>query len=129
MSDQNFANNASGVAIRYKLLGLEQIRLEKVKWMKKALFKRLQMISGFLSTKSKVFDPLTIGITFKANLPQNSQEIAQFVQMLNGITSKSTQLTQLGDDIVPDVKTELETIAEEQEQASNNGFNFASAGQ
>ncbi|CAM3171277.1 phage portal protein [Lactococcus laudensis] len=129
MSDQNFANNASGVAIRYKLLGLEQIRLEKVKWMKKALFKRLQMISGFLSTKSKVFDPLTIGITFKANLPQNSQEIAQFVQMLNGITSKSTQLAQLGDDIVPDVKVELETIAEEQEQASNNGFNFASVGQ
>ena len=97
--------------------------------MKKALFKRLQMISGFLSTKSKVFDPLTIGITFKANLPQNSQEIAQFVQMLNGITSKSTQLTQLGDDIVPDVKVELETIAEEQENASNNGFNFASVGQ
>jgi hypothetical protein len=87
------------------------------------------MISGFLSTKSKVFDPLTIGITFKANLPQNSQEIAQFVQMLNGITSKSTQLTQLGDDIVPDVKVELETIAEEQEQASNNGFNFVSVGQ
>lgn len=129
MSDQNFANNASGVAIRYKLLGLEQIRLEKVKWMKKALFKRLQMISIFLSTKSKSFDPLSIGITFKANLPQNSQEIAQFVQMLNGITSKSTQLTQLGDDIVPDVKVELETIAEEQEQASNNGFNFASVGQ
>ena len=129
MSDQNFANNASGVAIRYKLLGLDQIRLEKVKWMKKALFKRLQMISDFLSTKSKAFEPLSIGITFKANLPQNSQEIAQFVQMLNGITSKSTQLTQLGDDIVPDVKAELETIAEEQEQASNNGFNFASSGQ
>lgn len=122
MSDQNFANNASGVAIRYKLLGLEQIRLEKVKWMKKALFKRLQMISGFLSTKSKVFDPLTIGITFKANLPQNSQEIAQFVGLLSGITSKSTQLTQLGDDIVPDVNAELETIAKEQATAQDSGF-------
>lgn len=122
MSDQNFANNASGVAIRYKLLGLEQIRLEKVKWMKKALFKRLQMISVFLTTKSESFDPLTIGITFKANLPQNSQEIAQFVQMLNGVTSKSTQLTQLGDGIVPNVKIELETIAQEQEDAANNGF-------
>lgn len=122
MSDQNFANNASGVAIRYKLLGLEQIRLEKVKWMKKALFKRLQMISVYLKTKEKTYDPLEIGITFKANLPQNSQEIAQFVQMLQGITSKATMLTQLGDDIVPDVQSELETIAEEQEQTGNNGF-------
>ena len=122
MSDQNFANNASGVAIRYKLLGLEQIRIEKVKWMKKALFKRLQMISDFLSTKSKAFDPLTIGITFKANLPQNSQEIAQFVGLLSGITSKSTQLTQLGYDIVPDVNAELETIAKEQATAQDSGF-------
>lgn len=122
MSDQNFANNASGVAIRYKLLGLEQIRLEKVKWMKKALFKRLQMISDYLSTKSKAFDPLSIGITFKANLPQNSQEIAQFVGLLSGITSKSTQLTQLGADIVPDVNAELETIAKEQAAAQDSGF-------
>ena len=121
MSDENFANNASGVAIRYKLLALEQLRLEKIKWMRKALLTRLKMISN-LSTHGESFDPVEIGITFKANLPQNSQEIAQFVQQLMGITSRATMLTQLGEDIVPDVQTELNRIAEEKESIEGNGF-------
>lgn len=122
MSDEQFAGNASGVAIRYKLLPLEQLRLEKVKWMRKALFTRLQMISEYLNAYEKTFDPLEIGITFKANLPQNVQEIAEFVKNLSGITSKATMLTQLGPEIVPDVQVELETIEAEKEDAKENSF-------
>lgn len=122
MSDEQFAGNASGVAIRYKLLALEQLRLEKIKWMRKGLLARLQMIAGFLAAKGQAFDPLDIGITFKANLPQNSTEIAEFVSQLTGITSKATQLQQLGEDIVPDVQAELEKIDEEKESSSMNGF-------
>ncbi len=122
MSDEQFAGNASGVAIRYKLLALEQLRLEKIKWMRKGLLTRLQMIAGFLTAKGKAFDPLDIGITFKANLPQNSTEIAEFVSQLTGITSKATQLQQLGPDIVPDVQAELEKIDEEKEHNSANGY-------
>lgn len=122
MSDQQFSSNASGVAIRYKLLALEQLRLEKIKWMRKALLTRLQMINIYLTTKGKSFNPLEVGITFKANLPQNSTEIAEFVAKLNGITSKATMLTQLGEDIVPDVQTELATIASEREDLEGSGF-------
>lgn len=125
MSDQQFASNASGVAIRYKLLALEQLRLEKIKWMRKALLTRLKMISDYLKAHGKSFDPLEIGITFKANLPQNSKEIAEFVQMLQGITSRTTMLTQLGEDIVPDVQAELDTITAEREEVANQGYNFA----
>ncbi|WP_368739759.1 phage portal protein [Enterococcus casseliflavus] len=122
MSDQQFASNASGVAIRYKLLALEQLRLEKIKWMRKALLTRLKMINDYLKAHNKGFDPLEIGITFKANLPQNSKEIAEFVQMLQGITSRTTMLTQLGEDIVPDVQAELDTIDSEQQKVANVGF-------
>lgn len=122
MSDEQFASNSSGVAIRYKLLALEQFRLEKIKWMRKAILTRLYMISDYLATKGQSFDPLGIGITFKANLPQNSSEIAEFVTKLTGITSQATQLTQLGEDIVPDVQDEMEKIQEEKEQAMNNSF-------
>ncbi|MCO8291275.1 phage portal protein [Tetragenococcus halophilus] len=122
MSDEQFASNSSGVAIRYKLLALEQFRLEKIKWMRKAILTRLYMISDYLATKGQAFDPLSIGITFKANLPQNSVEIAEFVTKLSGITSQATQLTQLGEDIVPDVQDELEKIQEEKEQSMNDGF-------
>lgn len=122
MSDEQFASNASGVAIRYKLLALEQLRLEKVKWMQKALLVRLQMISDFLDVNGEAFDPVDIGITFKPNLPQNASEIVEFVSKLSGITSKSTQLEQLGEDIVPDVDSELEQIEKEKEKAVNSGF-------
>lgn len=125
MSDQQFASNASGVAIRYKLLALEQLRLEKIKWMRKALLTRLKMINDYLKAHNKGFDPLEIGITFKANLPQNSKEIAEFVQMLQGITSRTTMLTQLGEDIVPDVQAELDTITAEREDIGKQGYNFA----
>ena len=122
MSDEQFAGNTSGVAIRYKLLPLEQLRLEKVKWMRKALFARLQLISNYLAGYQNAFDPLEIGITFKANLPQNVQEIAEFVAKLSGITSKATMLTQLGPEIVPDVQVELETLAQERADSMDNGF-------
>lgn len=125
MSDEQFASNSSGVAIRYKLLALEQLRLEKVKWARKAILMRLYMISDYLSTKGQSFNPLEIGISFKANLPQNSKEITEFVAQLTGITSKATQLTQLGEDIVPNVQDEMEKIKEEKEENAANGFNFA----
>ena len=37
MSDSNFAGNTTGVAIKYKLIGLEQIRSRKEREFKKAL--------------------------------------------------------------------------------------------
>lgn len=123
MSDEQFASNASGVAIRYKLLALEQLRLEKIKWMKKGLLKRLTFICNYLSLMKQItINPLDVGIVFKENLPKNSQEIVDFVSKLNGITSKTTMLTQLGQDIVPDVKAELKAIQDEQEEQFNNGF-------
>jgi len=42
--------------------------------------------------------------------------------MLQGITSRTTMLTQLGEDIVPDVQAELDTIDSEQQKVANVGF-------
>ena len=47
MTDVNFASNASGVAIKYKLIGLEQIRSRKERFFKKAIQRRIELILGF----------------------------------------------------------------------------------
>ena len=52
MSDDSFASNASGVAIKYKLLGLEQIRARKEREFKKALQRRVELMGGVLKLKN-----------------------------------------------------------------------------
>ena len=48
MSDDNFAGNASGVAIKYKLIGLEQVRSRKEREFKKGLQRRIELIGNIL---------------------------------------------------------------------------------
>ena len=48
LMNENFAGNTSGVAIKYKLIGLEQIRSRKEREFKKALQRRIELIGGML---------------------------------------------------------------------------------
>ncbi|HOQ62528.1 MAG TPA: phage portal protein, partial [Clostridia bacterium] len=49
LSDVNFAGNASGVAMRYKLFGLEQLTKVKERWFKEALQERMRLFTNFLA--------------------------------------------------------------------------------
>lgn len=113
MSDEQFAANASGIAMKYKLMGLEQVTAEKKTWMRKALRKRLELINEYLTTKGSAIDMMATGFEFDTNIPQDGNAIVERVAKLQGIVSKTTQLGQLGKDIVPDIKHELELIDEE----------------
>ena len=114
MSDDSFAGNASGVAIKYKLLGMEQIRSRKERCFKKGLQRRIEIIAGMLRTKSKAdIDFRDISITFTANLPANLQEQAQIVSQLDGMISRKTLLSLLP--FVTDPKEEMEELDKERE--------------
>lgn len=95
-SDENFGGNSSGVAMKYKLLGTENLGSMKESKFKKGLQRRLEIISYiFQLTKRGVFDWLGIDINFTRNLPVNEDDISTMVQNLDGIVSKKTLLAQL----------------------------------
>ncbi len=96
LSDVNFAGNASGVAMRYKLFGLEQLTKVKERWFKEALRERLKLFAHFLSVKGKAaIDPNEVDIVFRRALPANEMELAQMVSTLNGMVPAETLLAQL----------------------------------
>lgn len=115
MSDENFANNASGVAIRYKILAFENQTAKKERKFKKGLQRRLELINNILSITGKAY--LDTQIIFTRNLPVNELEIAQEVNMLRGLVSNKTLLAQLP--FVDDIETELEQIQEETAQTAS----------
>ena len=116
MSNNNFAGNASGVSIKYKLIGLEQIRSRKEREFKKALQRRIELISGMLNTKSiDAIDFRDVEITFTPNIPANNQEQAQIVKDLQGVVSRKKLLSLLP--FVEDPVAELEELKKEQEES------------
>jgi SPP1 family phage portal protein len=96
LSDENFAGNSSGVAMKYKLLGLEQLTKIKERWFREGLRWRLRLFTGFLSLKgSPSIDPDAVQMQFRRSLPVNDLEIAQMVQMLQGLVPAKTLLSQV----------------------------------
>ena len=120
MSDENFAGNASGVAIKYKLIGLEQIRSHKERWFKKGLQRRIELIGGMLKLKGVAdIDFRDIEITFTANLPSNDAEQAQIVKELYGLVSQKRLLSLLP--FVTDPAEEMEELQKEQQEGMTGG--------
>lgn len=96
LSDQQFSGNASGVAMKYKLLGLEQLTQGKERWFREGLKCRLRCFSHFLSVKGyRMGDTEGIRMVFTRSLPENALETAQMVKTLDGMAPKSLLLSQL----------------------------------
>ena len=93
MSDENFTGNTSGIAIKYKLIGLEHIRSRKEREFKKGLQRRIELIDNLRALKDKVkIDFRDIDIQFTANIPANVLEQAQIVNQLDGLVGRETLL-------------------------------------
>lgn len=117
MTDENFGGNVSGVAMEFKLLGLENITKIKTRYYKKGLRKRLRIFAGWLYT-SRQITVNTAGITptFTRALPKNLLEISQIVANLWGKVSRKTLLSQIP--FVDDVDEELAAVEKEAEEAA-----------
>lgn len=113
MSDENFASNASGIAIKYKMVGTENVIAVKERKFKKGLQRRLELLSLIQGVKLDSFDWRAISITFTRNLPTNDTETADVVNKLSNVVSKETLLSLLP--FVEDISTELERIEKEKE--------------
>lgn len=96
LTDENFAGNVSGVAMRFKLLGLENLTRIKERWFREGLQSRLRLFAAFLgSLNQKSIDVDSIQITFKHSLPVNELEIAQTLQAYDGLVPKQLLVGQV----------------------------------
>lgn len=94
MSDEQFGSNLSGVSIRYKLLAMEQLRLNKERKFEMALQKRLRLIFKFLNITQNILKE-KVKITFNSTLPQNIPELANVINSLSSFVSEKTLLNLL----------------------------------
>ena len=115
MTDESFGGNVSGVAMEFKLLGMENITKIKTRYYKKGLRKRLRIFAHWLSVKGKNVDISGIKTIFTRCMPKNLLEISQWVSNLWGKVSRKTLLSQIP--FVDDVEAELTAVNEEEEEA------------
>ena len=117
-NDESFGN-ASGISIKYKLLGMENICSNIEANMRQALQKRLELICAIQKLTATEFVWRDVNIVFTRNVPVNEAEQAELVNKLRGLVSDKTLLSILK--FVPDVDKELELLTE---QNSSSLYNF-----
>ena len=115
MADKEFASNASGVAIKFKLLGTENLVSIKERKFKRGLQQRLELMSMINSVLREGFDWRGIDIIFTRNIPSNDTDIANMVNTLKDIVSEETLLAQIP--FVENVQDELERLKQEREES------------
>ena len=96
LSDENFAGNLSGVAIRFKLFGLETKCIVKERKMEKAIRDLFRVITAPLKVLTgKEVDVLNLDCLFTRNIPNNITELVDTVTKLDGKVDKETLLALL----------------------------------
>jgi len=111
LSDESFAGNASGVALQYKLWGIEQVRAAKERSFTEGLHRLLSALTAGLNLLGTVVDLSSARVTFYKNLPENHAEQVELLMRLRELLSARTILEQLP--WVQDAEEELRRRAEE----------------
>ena len=116
LTDDAFGGNQSGVAMQYKLWGINQLWITKTTKYEKALYARLKILLHLLQYQfeSNVSLLDNIIITFSKNLPTDYSSIIDAVVKLKGIVADKTILKQIP--FVEDVEAELEALNEQAER-------------
>lgn len=116
----NFASEtfgtSSGIAIRYRLMGMSN-RVKAIESnFKKALQRRIELLAG-VSRMVNGSEALwrDIDIQFTDNIPQNLSELATELNTYRGLVSDRTLLAQIP--FVTDVDAELEELARQKQES------------
>lgn len=111
----------SGIAMKYKLIGFENVSSAIVANMTKALQKRIELICEVLNLTDGIAMWRDIKITFTRNLPENTLETAQMVNQLRGLVSDETLLSQIP--FITNPAEEVERV-KEQKQLNADLYSF-----
>lgn len=122
LSDEAFANNASGIAMAYKLFGTDQRVAEKVPLWQAGFTRRCKLYDTALHNSTLNVDMDTgtdiaaMQIVFRFNSPQDLSYMAQSLTTLVGSEIISKQTARANLTIVGDPKEEAERIKEERNE-------------
>jgi SPP1 family phage portal protein len=113
LTDENFAGNASGVAIRYKLITFEQNIARKESQLVRSLKQRFNLYNKIYTTRSEMpqIELHELKVNFHRNLPQNDYEASQMINNLRGVVDKETLINTLS--FIQDADQVLEKAREE----------------
>ena len=115
LTDENFVGNASGVAMKYKLLGFEQLGKTKERYFKKGLRQRLKLMANIENIRAKNIDVKTIDITMKRSLPVDDELLARIAQETDGFISWETRVQRFDSEI--DIDEERKRLEEERQKS------------
>lgn len=114
LTDENFAGNSSGVAMEFKLLGLEMITKTKEANYKRGLRQRIAIFAHYLGMQQIALEAHSIVPQFSRGLPKNLLELSQIINNLEGKVSLRQLISLLP--FVEDPDAELEELEEEKEK-------------
>lgn len=118
MTDESFAGDLSGIAIKYKLIGLEQLAIMKESRMRLAKAKKIRMITDWINLKKSTnYDARAVRQKYTRNFIENISEIIENTAKLENVVSKRTQLDMLPGEIVKDVEEEMKQIEKEAKES------------
>ena len=96
LTDEAFGGNQSGVAMEFKLFGLEQLIRVKERWFREGLLWRLNCLVHFLKLRGfDLPDAETLEVQFSRSLPVNRLEVAQTLRTYDGLVPKEDLLAQV----------------------------------
>lgn len=126
LSDKNFSQNSSGVAMYFKMLGTDQYRAWKEQAFTKALKERYRIISQSReNVRDPGFDSSSIAVSFTANLPVDKWKDVESYMRAGGEISNKTLAS-----LFPwfdDWEAEKEQIESEREENLTHDYNFLGA--
>lgn len=115
LTDENFVGNTSGVAMKYKLLGFEQLGKTKERYFKKGLRQRLKLMANIENIRAKNIDTKAIDIIMKRSLPVDDELLAKIAQETEGFISWETRVQRFDSEI--DIEEERKRLEEERQKS------------
>ena len=112
LTDEAFSGTASGVALRYKLWGLEQIASSLERKFRKSIQRRIRLITNILNVRGN-YDYRDIELHFTRNIPVNIKEEAETLGLLDGRISRDSAYALMS--FIEDPQAERQAFEEEKE--------------
>lgn len=113
-NNEKMVSNTSSLALRNRLIGLEQRCANNIEALTDCLTTRIKFLFNFLQIKSgKFYDWRDVDIKFTPCIPTDDQMMAQIISQLNGKLSTKTALAQLS--FVNNPDSEMAELKKEQQ--------------
>jgi SPP1 family phage portal protein len=116
MSDEKFAGNASGQALKLKLLTMNLMVRNKIRRMEKGLKERFRLYNQWLVTNGAMspVEVTDIDVVFTLATPINEEDVVDLVTKLQGIVDDETLLSQLW--FIRDPREAVENIRQQKRE-------------